>query len=179
MGFEITIELFEHDAGLHADRARPGVEIDDIVQMAGAVEDQRFADGLAVLGRAGAPRQHGYAFFLGDGERSRGVFLVGGHGYADGHDLVDRSVGAITPAIEGVEPDLPPDFPFQPALQVSRSHERNRAGAEEAGSITHRGAIPPARIGSAEKEAGFTVMINPHGRSLAAAGHEAVAHGFV
>src|SRR5258705_11315402 len=49
MRLELAVELVEHDAGLDDAAAAGDVDLDHIVEIPGAVDDQRGVDGLAAL----------------------------------------------------------------------------------------------------------------------------------
>ena len=68
--------------------------------------DQRAADRLAALRGAAAARQHRHALLARDRERRLDVVRVARHDDADRLDLVDRRVGAVAAAREGVEQHL-------------------------------------------------------------------------
>src|SRR5262245_29830027 len=49
MGFELAVEIVEHDAGLDADPAAGDVEIENFIEMPGAVDDDRMIHRLPGL----------------------------------------------------------------------------------------------------------------------------------
>ncbi len=103
---EPAVELVEHDAGL--DHAAPAgdVELEDVVEMFRAVDDQRRVDGLAALRGAAAARQHAHALLARDRDRALGLLDRARRHHAERHDLVVRGVGGVAAAGEAVERDL-------------------------------------------------------------------------
>ena len=100
---ELAVEIVEHDAGLDHAGTVLDIEREDPVQVFGEVDDDPFIDGLAALRGAAAARGDDSARILGDGERQQRLVHGPGDHHAKGHDLVERGVGRIAAAIEGVE----------------------------------------------------------------------------
>ena len=77
-GLQPAIELVEHDAGF--DRAAPAghVELQHMVEMVRAVDDQRGIHGLAGLRGAAAARQHAHAFLARNASACSASFIVRG-----------------------------------------------------------------------------------------------------
>jgi hypothetical protein len=71
---EPTIELVEHDAGL--DHAAPAgdVELDQMIEIFRAVDDERGIDGLPGLRGARSPRQHAHSLLARKRQRVLGFF---------------------------------------------------------------------------------------------------------
>ena len=98
-----AVQLVEHHAWPDGDRAVRRVEVLDLGQVLAGVEDQALPDGLAALRRARAAwndRNAGVCCYL-DGTND--VRKVTGNDHADRLDLVHRRIGAVAPAVEGVE----------------------------------------------------------------------------
>ena len=111
---EPAVEPVEHDAGLDRHRARLGVEVEDVIEVLAHVDDQRLAHRLAALRRARPARQHGHALLAGDLHGADDVLLAFRHHHADRLDLVDRGVGRVAPAAEGVEQHLALELAAEP-----------------------------------------------------------------
>jgi len=103
VGLECAIEFVQHDARFDQAAAVRGVDCDDPVEIAGAIEDHRAVDGLAGLRSAAAARRHWHAFGPANGERPLGVGCRSWSDRAERHDLVVRGVGGVAPARERVE----------------------------------------------------------------------------
>jgi len=121
---QLLVQMVEHDARL--DRHRLGVEIglQHLVHVAADINDQRAADRLAALRGAGAARQHRDAGLARDLDGGRDVLGVLGLDHADRLDLVDRGIGRIAAAGEGVETHLALDrFPeSRGQIRIARLH---------------------------------------------------------
>ena len=106
MLFELAVEVVEHDAGLDHAGAVLDVEREDPVQVFGEIDDDAVVDRLAALRSAAAARGDDQAVVAGD--RKRAQRLVDGAGDHDPerHDLVERGVGGVAAAVEGVEKDV-------------------------------------------------------------------------
>ena len=108
--FELAVEVVEHDAGLdHAD-AVFDVEREDAVQVLGKVDDDPVVDGLAALRGAAAARGDDPALVPGDRKRPQRLVHGPGDHHAQGHDLVERGVGRVAAAVEGVEENVARDL---------------------------------------------------------------------
>ena len=104
--FELAVEVVEHDAGLdHAD-AVFDVEREDAVQVLGKVDDDSLVDGLAALRGPAAARGDDQALVPGNRKRPQRLVHGPGNHHAEGHDLVERGVGRIAAAVEGVEENI-------------------------------------------------------------------------
>ena len=73
MRLELPIEVFKDDAGLDGTPARSRVEVDDSIEMLGAIQNEPGVDGLSALRRATAARRHRYALVDGDLNRVAGL----------------------------------------------------------------------------------------------------------
>ena len=104
--FELAVEIVEHDAGLDHANAVFDVEREDAVQMLGEVDDNSLVDGLAALRGAAAARSDDSALVPGDGKRPQRLVHGPGNHHAQGQYLVERGIGRITPAVEGVEENI-------------------------------------------------------------------------
>ena len=118
VGFELAVEIVEHDAGL--DRAAPvlDVEIDDAGEIFGAVDDQPLAHRLPALRGAAAAGQQLHALCPGNSYRPFGFFYRAGGDHAEGHDLVMGGVGGVAAAGKAVELHIARQFGLQPPFQA-------------------------------------------------------------
>src|SRR5947209_18758889 len=114
---EPAIELAEHDAWL--DHAAPAgdVELDEMIEIFRAVDDERGIDGLAGLRGTGSPRQHAHALLARKRERVLRFFHRARRDDAERHDLVVRGIGGIAPARERVELHLAEEMRLEPPLE--------------------------------------------------------------
>ena len=103
MLLELAVEVVEHDAGL--DHAGPvfDVEREDAVQVLGEIDDDAVVDGLAALRGAAAARRDDPSVVAGDRQRAQRLVHGTGDHDAERHDLVERGVGGVAAAVEGVE----------------------------------------------------------------------------
>ena len=117
MLLELAVEVVEHDARLDHASAVLDVERDDAVQVFGEIDDDAVIDGLAALRGAAAARGDDPPGVAGD--RQRPQRLVDGlrHHHARGHDLVERGVGRIAAAVEGIEEHVARNFARQPVFE--------------------------------------------------------------
>ena len=92
------------------------------VEIFGAVDHQRFADGLPGLRGSAAARQHADALGAGNSYRPFGFFYRARGDHADRHDLVMGGVGGVTAAGEAVELHVPAQFGLQPPFQAGHYH---------------------------------------------------------
>ena len=116
-GFQGAVEIVEHDAGLDHAAAARDIELQQAVEIFGAIQDQRMVDRLPALRGAAAAREHGDALFLRNRYRAIGFIDRFGGDYAHRHHLVMRSIGGIAAAGKRVETHLAGDFPLEPPLQ--------------------------------------------------------------
>jgi len=96
----------EHDSGLHAGDAAGRVDFENLIHIAGKIEDNRDVAALSgKRGTAAAAEERGVEFTA---ERDCGdyVFNVAGKNYADGNLAVVGTIGGIEGAAGGVEPDI-------------------------------------------------------------------------
>ena len=82
MGFQPGIEVIEHDAGLDHHGARLGIEFHYLIEPAGGVDHQRFADGLAALAGARAAGQNRHLGITGNIQGNFQIFLVARENHA-------------------------------------------------------------------------------------------------
>ena len=115
---ELAVELVEHDAGLDHAAAAGDVELDHIVEIFRAVDDQRGVDGLAALRGAAAARRDRHALLPRDRNRPRRLVDAARRHHAHRHDLIVRGVGGVAAAAETVEHDLAGQFGFEAAFQA-------------------------------------------------------------
>ena len=137
---QMPVEAVEHDARLDPDRAGLGVQLDDLAQILGVVDDQALADGLPGLGGAAAARGHRDAELAPERERRLHVGIGLRHDHRERLDLIDRGVGAVAAAIERIEQHLACDL----ALQAPGQRGIAAAGIQPTalGSHTHRRGRP-------------------------------------
>ena len=114
------------------------VEREDAVQVFREIDDDAVIDGLAALRGAAAARGDDPPRIARDRERPQRLVHGAGHHHARRHDLVERGVGRIAAAAEGVEQHLAGDLApqaqsegavFNRSLQLSglrRRHARSR-----------------------------------------------------
>ena len=100
MRLELAIEFVEHHARLDRAAARGDVEIDQLVEMARAIDDQRVVDGLSALRRAATARGDAHAVFSGDIDRPVGFFNRPRCDHTNRHDLIVRCIGGVAAARE-------------------------------------------------------------------------------
>ena len=98
------------------------VEIEDAREIFRAIDDQRFADGLAGLRRAAAARQDGRALAAGNRYRPIGLLDRARRDHADRHDLVVGGIGCVAAARKTVELNLAGQFGLQPPLQTGHDN---------------------------------------------------------
>src|SRR5260221_12225932 len=117
MRLEPAVELIENDAGL--DHAAPAghIELDQVVEIFRAVEDERGIDCLPGLRGSGAAREHAHALLARNRYRVLGCLGRTRRDDADRHDLVVRAVGRIAAARERVELDLTQEMRLEPPLE--------------------------------------------------------------
>ena len=126
MGLEPPVELIEHDAGLDHAAGVGDIELDDVIEIFRAVDDERFVDGLAGLRGPAAARQHRDAFLPGERDSPLGLCDRARQNDAHRHDLVVRGVGRIAAAGEAVEPHLAGELRPEPSFQpgpYDRGHD--------------------------------------------------------
>ena len=110
---EPAVEVVEHDAGLDHAGAVLDVERDDAVQMFREIDDDAVVDGLAALRGAAAARRDDPSGVAGDRQRPQRLVHGPGHHHARGHDLVERGVGRVAAAVEGIEEHVARNFAAQ------------------------------------------------------------------
>ena len=118
--FELPVEVVEHDAGLDHAGAVCDVERDDAVQVLGEIDDDALIDRLAALRGAAAARGDDPALVAGDRERPQRLVHGPGHHDAKRHDLVERGVGRVAAAVEGVEENIARDGSPQALFDLRR-----------------------------------------------------------
>ena len=119
-GFQLAIELVEHDARL--DHAAPAgdVEIEHAVEIMRAIDHQPVIDRLPGLRRAAAARRHRHPFRAANPDRPFGFLYGARRHHAERHDLVVRGIGGIAPTGEGVETHLAHLLGLQAAFQAGQ-----------------------------------------------------------
>ena len=108
--FELAVEIVEHDAGFDHAGAVFDIEREDAVQMLRKVDDDALVDGLAALRGAAAARGDDSALIPDNGERPQRLVHGPGNDHAGGQDLVERGVGRIAAAVEGIEENVAGDL---------------------------------------------------------------------
>ena len=139
-GLQQAVEPVEHEAGLDPDRALLRVQLEHAVQILGEIDHQAGADRLAGLRGAAAARHDRHARLARDPERRLDVGVGPGEHDADRLDLVDRGVGAVAAAIEGLEPDLALERAGEPRRQLRRARVAAEIGPPQ--DRGHRPAPP-------------------------------------
>jgi hypothetical protein len=127
---EVAVELVEHHSGLDANRARLGIEGFHLVQVLAGIDHQRLAHRLTYLRSAAAPRQYRDSLVGGDLDRTQDILFAARHHYPDRFDLVNRRVGTVAAAAEGIEQHLALEFATQARRQ--RAIADTRRGARRA-----------------------------------------------
>ena len=119
-GFQLPIELVEHDARL--DRAAPAgdVEIQHTVEIVRAIDHQPVVDRLPGLRGAAAARRHRHPFRAANPNGAFGFLYGARRHHAERHDLVVRGIGGIAPTGEGVETHLAHLRGLQAAFQAGQ-----------------------------------------------------------
>ena len=110
MGLQEGVQPVQHQAGLDGDAPRLGIEVEHLVQMLADVDHDGLTDRLAALRGAAAAGQHRNAGLGGDLDRAHDVLSRDRDHHAQGLDLIDRGVSAVTAAAESVEQDLAFNF---------------------------------------------------------------------
>ena len=90
---ELAIEIVEHDAGLDCHAPVLDVEIQDAREVLRAIDDERFADGLAGLRRAAAARQDGRPLAAGNRYCAISLLDRARRDHAHRHDLIVGGIG--------------------------------------------------------------------------------------
>ena len=116
------VEIVEDDARLDHRATARDVQLQELVEMLRRVDDQAGIDRLAALRRAAAAHGQRQPLLAAGVERRRHVVAGAGDDHAGGHDLVDRGVGGVTPAVEAVEIYVAGNFPLKPAAQARPDH---------------------------------------------------------
>src|SRR5713226_6172201 len=103
---EDAVQLIENDPRLNPDRVPGGIDIQDLVQILAAVNDDSRADRLT--GKAGAASAGSNRdVHLGRDLNCRDqVGRASGNDDSQWLDLIDAGISAIEPARGGIEPDF-------------------------------------------------------------------------
>ena len=104
--FELAVEVVEHDAGLDHAGAVFDVEREEAIQVFGEVDDNSLVDGLAALRRPAAARGDDQALVPGNRKRPQRLVHGPGNHHAEGQNLVERGIGRVAAAVEGVEENI-------------------------------------------------------------------------
>ena len=86
------------------------IERDDAVQMLREIDDDAVIDGLAALRGAAAARRDDPSVVARNRERPQRLVHGARHHHARGHDLVERGIGGVTAAAEGIEQHVARDL---------------------------------------------------------------------
>ena len=124
MLLELPVEVIEHDAGLDAAGAARGVEIEQPIEKAGAVDDEARIDRLAALRRAATARRYRYPRIPRNRQGRLRRLHRPRHHDARRHDLVARRIGCISTPAERIEQHVgrTPDLPLQPFRHTRMRH---------------------------------------------------------
>ena len=117
MRLEAAIELVEHDPGLHGAALCRDIKLDHVIEIFGAVDDERRIDGLPALRGPGPARQHAHTLLARDGEDMLRFLDRAWRYHADGNHLIMRRIRCIAPARERVEPDVAEKLPLEPPFE--------------------------------------------------------------
>ena len=122
-----------------------GIDLEQPVHVLAGVDDERGADGLAALRRAGAARQDRHAG--GDGDLGGADGLVGRarHDDAERLDLVDRRVRRIAAAAPGVEQHFARELAAKACLKGVERRSGHAAGVDLKAEGGYCMAAPPRR----------------------------------
>jgi len=138
--FQARVQLVEHEPGLDDRASTPDIDVEHPVEVFGGVDDERWTHGLAALRRAGPARQNRDPFLARDRQRCFDVSGVPGHDHPDRFNLVDRGIGGVPPAAEGVEQHVPFEHAAEARFQGAVAD--TRAGGYKTG---HRVSRDPSR----------------------------------
>ena len=145
VGLEIGVQVIQHQARFDQGLAARRIELENLVQMLGQVDDQGLADRLAALRGAAAARQDRHAFAARDGDDRFHVLGILGHDDAQGFDLIDRGIRRIAPARKRIEQDLSLDRGLQAAgegrIALGRAAAGNGGGKGGVGRGHRRGSL--------------------------------------
>ena len=95
MGTQRGVERVEHQTRLHPRPALGGVDLQDLIQVARGVDDQRGVDRLPGQAAAAGAGQDGRLVFRRQFDCGLDVVGVAGDEHAVGHHLVEAGVGAV------------------------------------------------------------------------------------
>src|SRR5262249_39439785 len=136
--------------GLDRTALSRNVQLDHVIEIFRAVDDERRVDGLPGLRGARSARQHARALLACD---CKGVFRFrhrARRNHADGHDLIMRSIGGIAAARERIEPDVAEELPFEAPLEARQdniTHDRAVIRSTYSSSNTKwRGCLAPRAL---------------------------------
>ncbi len=127
VGLQLPVQFIEHDAGLDDATSVVDIELQHLVEMFGAIDDQRRVDGLPALRGAAAARRDGNALLPRDRNRPIGFVYRARRHHAHRHDLIVRGVGGIAAAGEAIEPDVAGQFGAQAAFEIGQDGFRHLA----------------------------------------------------
>ena len=128
-GFKRRVQLVEHDAGLDPGGAALGVDLEHAVQVLAGVDDERGADRLAALRRAGAARQDRHAGVRRRPRRAQTASSARArHDDAERLDLVDRRIGRVAAAAPGVEQHFARELAAEACLEGVERRSGHAAG---------------------------------------------------
>ena len=99
VGFELCVEMVQHQPGLHRHGALLDVEIDDAAQVFAEVDHQTGTHGLSTLAGAAAARHDGHIQFAADAQGGDHIVVAARHQHRQRQALVDRGVRGVAPAV--------------------------------------------------------------------------------
>ena len=100
---QLSVQVVQHQPGLHRGRAGVGVHLQHAPQVARGVHHDGAPHRLPALGRSRSPGQHRRALLPRHGDRRVHVVQRAGQHHPQRLDLVDRRVGRVEPPRQGVE----------------------------------------------------------------------------
>ena len=133
-------ELRQHDARLHAGRARPGVDGEDAAHVRGEVEHDGVIHALPRQAGAAAARQHRDPVPPGDAQHVLHVGRRAREDDGDGLHLVDRGVGGVEQAVGAFGAHVV-RAAAQAACQLRRDGAQRAAVAVEQGQRRSHGVV--------------------------------------
>ena len=137
LGLRRLAEVIEDQAGLHAGEAALGIDLDDLVQVLGEVDDHGDVAALAGEARAAAVREHRGAVIAADAHRLDDVVGCARDDDADRQLSIVGAAGRIERAVAGPEPHLSLDCAAEVVLEAADVDllERRRRRGEAAVGI--------------------------------------------
>src|ERR1700683_4443870 len=106
MFFSGVAKGVEHDSGLHTGDAAGRVDFEDLIHIAGKIEDDRDVAALSCERGSAAAAEERSGEFAAERDRGDYVFDVAGKNYLDRNLAVVGTVGRVEGAAGGVEADI-------------------------------------------------------------------------